>query len=641
MIGGPQGSGVDSSANIFARACAHGGLWVFGKREYHSNIMGLHSYFQVRVSEKEIRSPVDRVNLLATFEEETLVRHAADVVGGGGILFDSSKTAKPIEEIDTFHGYAKDHILERLQRAGIDPTVAGILKEAEQRGVKLFPVPYTDLLNQLSAQYPDKQLSKLTRVVNVVAVAASLRLVRFDRPLLDEAIHAIFGKKPEVTAINVSVADLTFDYIAQHFPADIGHQLNPRPSEERLFLMGNQAVALGKLLGGCRVQTYYPITPASDESEFLEAHEMFEAAPSAKLPDGKGSILVVQTEDEIAAITMATGAAMTGARAATSTSGPGFSLMCEGLGFAGINEIPVVVTLYQRAGPSTGMPTRHEQGDLRFAMHAGQGEFPRIVLASGDMEECIYDAARAMDYAERYQVPVIHLVDKALANSNSLVAIPDPKRIHISRGGLLWTHPSSSNAGSPYRRFAFGEDGVSPRIPFGVKDALSWHTGDEHNELGHIDEDPENRARMMQKRASKLLLATREIPEGEKVNLFGPQDADATIVSWGSTKGAILDAMASLAEEGLRLNFLQIRLIAPFPADIVARVLSNARRRIMVEMNFSSQMAGVIAEQTRTTMDTHVVKFNGRPMTHNELYDALKNAAAPKAPARLVLTNGS
>ncbi len=638
VIGGPQGSGVDSSANIFARACAHGGLWVFGKREYHSNIMGLHSYFQVRVSEKELRSPVDRVDLLATFEEETLVRHAAEVVAGGGILYDPAKAAKPIEEIETWHGFAKEHVLERLKGEGLELTVAGVLKEAEKRGVKLFPVPYTDLVNQLSAHYPEKQLSKLTRVVNVVAVAASLALVKFDRAPLDDAVRAIFGRKPEIAEINVFVADRTYEYATQHYPGGLGRTLTTRASPRRLFLMGNQAVALGKLLGGCRMQTYYPITPASDESEFLEAHEVFDAVPAAKLPDGKGSILVVQTEDEIAAITMATGAALAGTRAATSTSGPGFSLMCEGLGYAGINEIPVVVTLYQRAGPSTGMPTRHEQGDLRFAMHTGQGEFPRILLASGDMEECIYDAARCMDYAERYQLPVIHLVDKGLANSNSLVPIPDPSRIRIERGGLVQSLPATD---PPYKRFAFTEDGLSPRAPFGVKGALMWNTGDEHNEFGHIDEDPENRVKMMEKRHGKVLLAAKQIPREEKVNVFGPPDAAATIVSWGSTKGAILDAMASLAEEGVRLNFLQIRMVLPFPDDVVRDVLSKAKRRISVEMNYSSQMAGVLSERTHLSMDTEIVKFNGRPMTHNELHDALKRAAAPGAPQRMVLTNGS
>ncbi len=639
MIGGPQGSGVDSSANILARACAHGGLWVFGKREYHSNIMGLHSYFQVRVSKDEIRSPVDRVDLLATFEEETLVRHAAQVVPGGGILYDPAKAAKPIAEIETWHGYAKEHLLERLQQGGYEPTVAGVLKEAEARGVQRFPIPYTDLLNQLAAHYPEKQLSKLTRVVNVVAVAASLALVKFDGAPLEEAVRAIFGKKAEIAEINVFVADRTVEYTAQHFPRGLGRTLTPRPSGKRLFLMGNQAVALGKLLGGCRMQTYYPITPASDESEFLEAHEVFDAVPEAKLPDNQGSILVVQTEDEIAAITMATGAALAGTRAATSTSGPGFSLMCEGLGFAGINEVPVVVTLYQRAGPSTGMPTRHEQGDLRFAMHSGQGEFPRIVLASGDMEECIYDAARCMDYAERYQLPVIHLVDKALANSNSLVPIPDPKRIHIERGALVSS--VSSAPGAPYKRFAQTADGLSPRAPFGVKDALMWNTGDEHNEFGHIDEDPENRVRMMEKRHGKLGLAAKEIPREEMVTLHGPPDADATVVSWGSTKGAILDALASLAQDGVSLNFLQIRMVLPFPTEVVTEILSKAKRKILVEMNYSAQMAGVIAEHTRITMDTEIVKFNGRPVTQNELYDALKGAAAAGAPSRMVLTNGS
>ncbi len=642
LIGGPQGSGVDSSANIMARALASSGLWVFGKREYHSNIMGLHSYFQVRASGREVRSHVDRVDLLATFEEETLVRHADAVADGGGIIYDPHKAGTKIEEIETLHNEEGERVRLRLRNAGIPETVEGVLKEASNRSVSLYPVPYADLLNELVSRHPEMQLSKVTRMVNVVAVSASLALVGFDKSVLAGAIRSTFRGKPQVAELNSELADLSYDFVRTHAGAGFGRVLKAgQATEKRLLLMGNQAVAIGKILGGLRFQTYYPITPASDESEFLEANERFSLVPDVGSRDRKASMVVVQTEDEIAAITMATGAALTGSRAATSTSGPGFSLMCEGLGWAGINEVPVVVTLYQRAGPSTGMPTRHEQGDLRFALHAGQGEFPRIVLASGDMDECIYDAARAFDYADRYQLPVIHLVDKALANSNALVTIPDATRIRIDRGKLVAPAGDGGTAGTKYRRFAFTDDGVSPRAPLGSRDTVFWNTGDEHNEFGHIDEDPETRVRMMDKRFAKLDLADREIPMADRVNLFGPKDAAATVVSWGSTKGALLDAMSSLAEDGVALNFLQVRMLLPFPTAYVAEVLSRARRRIAVEMNYSSQLAGVIAEKTRIGMDTLLVKYNGRPMAHDELYEALNRAVSPSAPRRTVMMGGS
>jgi 2-oxoglutarate ferredoxin oxidoreductase subunit alpha len=247
-----------------------------------------------------------------------------------------------------------------------------------------------------------------------------------------------------------------------------------------------------------------------------------------------GGILVVQTEDEIAAITMATGAALTGARSATSTSGPGFSLMVEGLGWAGINEVPVVINFYQRGGLSTGLPTRHGQDELRFACPASHGEFPRIILCSGDIEECFYDAARAFNYAERYQTPVIHLIDKALANSNKSYKMFNPNLLNIERGELL---KEGDVAGKSYRRFEFTETGISLRLPLGTPGAVFWNTGDEHNELGHVIEEPMMRTRMLEKRMKKLETADKEIPIDERVNFFGNKDAPVTIVSWGLAKG--------------------------------------------------------------------------------------------------------
>ncbi|MEK6569768.1 MAG: 2-oxoacid:acceptor oxidoreductase subunit alpha, partial [Bacteroidota bacterium] len=380
--------------------------------------------------------------------------------------------------------------------------------------------------------------------------------------------------------------------------------------------------ALGKLAGGCTFQTYYPITPASDESVYLEAHETF------KLTDGadsqEGSIVVVQTEDEIAAITMATGAALAGARAATATSGPGFSLMAEGMGWAGMNEVPVVITIYSRGGPATGLPTRHEQGDLLFALHAAHGEFPRLVLASGDMEEAFYDAARAFNYAEQFQTPVIHLVDKALANSTQTFPIFDTRRVPINRGKLLAQDELVTNGGGPYRRFAFAEDGVSPRALLGTPGAVFWNTGDEHDEVGHISEDPENRDLMMEKRMRKLETAAEVIPLEEKVNFFGPKDAEATIVSWGTPKGAILDALDLLEAEGLKVNFLQVRLINPFPVGYVTHVLSRAKLKIDIEMNYSGQFASLVRQHTGIAMDHLVVKYNGRPISRDEVYESVK-----------------
>ena len=375
MIGGPQGSGVDSSATIFSRACALGGLWIFGTREYYSNIKGLHSYFEVRVSDRPIRSKIDHIDVLATFDAETLIRHAEVVTPGGAIVYNPIYGHTVIEKVDTIEHEVRQRIDARLAHEGLSRDVNGILEEAKKRNVRLFPISYEDIIKNVAEQIGETQLSRLSRIVNVLAVSASLAILGFEESFLEEAIRRTFSNRKRLIDMNVIGAKKAYEQVTAQVKATFPKKLSSVKNEPRLLLMGNQAVALGKLAAGCRLQTYYPITPASDESEFLESHELFDVLDSGT----KGSILVMQTEDEIAAITMAAGAALTGTRASTSTSGPGFSLMVEGMGWAGMNEVPVVITLYSRGGPSTGLPTRSEAGDLKFALGAGPGEFPRIV----------------------------------------------------------------------------------------------------------------------------------------------------------------------------------------------------------------------------------------------------------------------
>jgi len=638
MIGGPQGSGVDSAANIFARACCYGGLHVYGEREYHSNIKGLHSYFNVRVSKTEVRSRVDFVNLLCTFDAESVVRHVWEVAPNGGIICDEAILNTKILDIPTLPSPFLTEFQETLEKKGVKAeTVGDLLKEAERGNVRIYAVPYMDLLKEIAQQIGEPKLSKLTRMINVLSLGISFRLLNYDKFMVRKAVGAIFAAKPRVIDMNIIALDKAYGYVEQKFAGNFDYRLETvQTDEKRILVSGFQSVALGKLLGGCRVQTYYPITPAADESVHLEANEIFDLFPKVAGGEKKGSIIVMQTEDEIAAINMASGAALAGARAATSTSGPGFSLMVEGLGWAGMNEVPVVINYYQRGAPSTGLPTRHGQDDLRFVIHASHGEFPRIVLASGDIEECFYDTIQAFNYAEKYQMPVIHLIDKALANSTRSYKIFDTSRVKIERGQLRFQVKSER-----YKRFKFTESGISPRIPLGTPNAVFWNTGDEHDEFGHISEEPLNRTRMMEKRMRKLEVADREIPIEEKVNFFGDPEAPVTIVSWGSPKGAILDAMERLNQEGWKVNFLQIRMIHPFPKEYVSEVLNKARKRIDVEMNYSGQLASIIREQTGVVMDNHILKYSGRPMSSDEVHDATKLILQEKSPKRQVLTHGS
>jgi 2-oxoglutarate ferredoxin oxidoreductase subunit alpha len=637
MAGGPQGSGVDSAANIFGRACCYGGLHVYGKREYHSNIKGLHSYFHIRVSKKEVIADVDRVDLLCTFDAESVLRHVWEVAPGGGIICDADALGTSIFSIPTLTPAFWTEFRKKLDEKGFKPTTVGdLLNELKKDKVRTYAVPYMALLKEVADEIGEEKLSRLTRMINVLALGASFGMVEFDKTYVEKAIKMIFGDKPKIISMNVNALGKAYDYAHQKF-SDFGFKLEPVPTDEkRIFLQGTQAVALGKLVGGCRMQTYYPITPAADESEYLEENEVLKLHQSASATDG--SIIIMQTEDEIAAINMASGAALTGVRVATATSGPGFSLMAEGLGWAGNNEVPIVVTYYQRGAPSTGLPTRHGQGDLQFAMHASHGEFPRIILSSGDIEECFYDGARAFNYAERYQTPVIHLIDKALANSNKSFKVFDTSLVKIERGQML---SEADVKGKEYKRFQITESGISPRVPLGTPGVFFWNTGDEHDEVGNINEEPVNRTLMYEKRMKKLDLADKEISLEERINFFGDPDAPNIIVSWGSPKGAIIEAMERLSHEGFGLGFIQVKMPLPLPKQYIAEKLGKAQKKIMVEGNYNAQLARVIREETGIAMDYFVLKWNGRPTSSDEVYEALKLILQEKAPKRQVLTHGT
>jgi 2-oxoglutarate ferredoxin oxidoreductase subunit alpha len=630
LVGGAQGSGVDSAANIFAKACAFGGLYVYGQREYYSNIMGEHSYYQVTVSDRPVRSTRSYTDILVSADAETVFLHARDVNPGGAIIYDPKLTETALSKVAALEHRARHDLQEYLRSKNLDETLGGMLQDAQARGIRLYPVPFDELLQKMTGEKAP-QLSVAKRMANTMAVAASCALVRYELKFIERALEDVFQGKKKVIELNLRACELAYEYILKNFAQDFPIALEAlKASEPRIYLTGNQATALGKLAAGCTVQTYYPISPATDESTYLEAHGVFDRGGE------RGAILVVQVEDEIAAITMATGAALAGARAATSTSGPGFSLMVEALGWAGINEVPVVVTLYQRGSPSTGLPTRHEQGDLRFVLHAGHGEFPRIVLASGDLEECFYDEIRAFNYAEKYQVPVIHLLDKSLASSSQTLTLFEPQRCRIERGALL-----KGSVGEDYKRFAYTETGISPRVALGTPGGIFWNTGDEHDELGHITEDPIERVRMMEKRAKKLEVAAREIPLSEKLTMFGDPNAEVLLLSWGSPKGAILDALEVLHAEKHSVCFVQCRLLCPLPSDDLAQLLQKAKRRVCIENNYSGQFAGLVRESTGIAMDHLIVKFNGRPITMDEVYDAVKQILSGKAPRRMVLTHGA
>ncbi|MCH7824447.1 MAG: 2-oxoacid:acceptor oxidoreductase subunit alpha [Acidobacteria bacterium] len=631
-VGGPQGSGVDTAAGIFQRACALGGLNVFGRREYYSNIMGRHSYFDVRVAHHPVHSHCDEVQLLTTFEDESLARHAISVVEGGALFYAAKDVEKEVQGITYLDLRAKDDLIAYLEERGLPTTLGGVLEDARQRGVQTYEADFDKLVESLADQL-DIVSALAARTTNTLAVAMSLALVEYPRKYVYDALAKIWPGRQKIIDMNVAAVDLAYQFVRDTYDTSkFEHRLTPSQSKEpRILLNGNQAVAMGKIAAGMTFQSYYPISPATDESTYLEAHETFPSTNGAR-----GSVLVVQTEDEISAVCMAAGAALTGARSATATSGPGFALMVEGLGWAGINEVPLVVTLYQRGGPSTGLPTRSEQGDLFLALNAGHSEFPRIVLASSDLEEAFYDAAAAFNYAERYQTVVIHILDKSISSKTMSVPPFDLERIRIERGEIA--SPNGGHEG-PYPRFKPTESGISPRPLLGMPGGMHWLTGGEHTQYGRVTEDPVVREQQMEKRMRKLETAAREIPVDEKLRVYGDPAAEFTILSWGSNKGAIVEAIELLAEEGCAARLIQVRIMSPFPGPELEELLAPAKPLIGVEANFSGQLAQVLRQHTGIACDKLVVKYNGRPMAARRLYETFKTIMDGTDETKIVLRN--
>jgi len=628
LIGGPQGSGVESGANVFSKVCAELGYRVFGKREFHSNIKGEHSYFIVRISDKDIHSNVNDVNLMISFDAETIFRHYQEVNSNGGIIFDSDLEQISTDSVHTLDNYFKERLHKELESKNKPFTIKGVLEIAKEKGVKIYPVSFKTLLANLAEENENPKLKGLVRMFNVMGVSLSLGIIKMPPDSLLKSIDSIFAKKPQIAEINKQAATYCYNYATSKF-TDFSFSLSGTEKQpDTILVQGHQGTSIGKMVSGCRFQSYYPITPASDESVFLESHEILEV-----FNDRPGSTTVVQTEDEISAIGMMIGSALTGTRSSTSTSGPGFALMTEAIGWAGRNEVPIVLTLYQRSGPSTGLPTRHGQDDLLFAVTGSFGDFPKIVYASGDIEESFYDTGNCFNYSDIYQVPVIHMMDKFLSSSVVTCKRFDPDKITINRGKLL------EKIEGDYKRFAFTEDGISPRSKLGLDDGIFWNTGDESDEFGHITEDPQMRIQMMDKRMSKLDLILEQIPEKEQV--VSHSKGDVTIISWGSTKGPILDALEMLKNEGIDIGFIQIKLLNPFPTEIIKSLLSNVTTIIDIESNHSGQLGKIFKQNLTREIDYFILKYTGRGMTSTEIYDSLKKIVTNKAKRREILEHGA
>jgi len=569
-IAGEAGQGVESSGAGFAKALARGGLHIFAVQDYMSRIRGGHNFFQIRVKDEPLYSHNEALHLLLAFTAQAVEKHLPEIVPGGGVIYDQ-------------------RIARKVDGAAI-----------EARGIKALPVPLVKIAQEEGG---DKIMA------NTAAVAAAAGLVDYPYEFISSVIADNFKKKGEETVTaNLKVARYAYDYARDQYGSNFEFKLRSiEGAPRRMVINGNQALALGALLGGCGFISAYPMTPATSIFEWLM---------------GKGhkyGVVAKQVEDEIAAINMAIGAAHAGARAMTATSGGGFSLMVEALGLAGMTETPLVVVEAQRPGPSTGLPTRTGQEDLLFLLHASQGEFPRLVLTPGTIQEAFEAGWRAFNLAEKYQTPAIVITDNFLANSLQAVdeSALDLDGVVVERGELLADKDLDKLHGD-YRRYAVTESGISPRALPGHPEAVYVTPGNEHTVEGRITEEIPLRVEQMEKRMRKAELAAQEIAGP---TLYGPEEAEVTFICWGSSYGPVREAVDNLNREGEVANLLHFRELYPFPAAETIASLSGVRRSIVVEGNYTGQLQTLIQAHTGRLMPYSIRKYDGRPFSPEYILD--------------------
>ncbi len=569
LIGGDAGQGVESSGAGLARALARDGLHVFVTQEYRSQIRGGHNTYTIRVAAEHLpRSHERQHHLMLALTPETVDLHLDSLAEGGAVIYD-----------------------ERLK---IDAVAI------RTRGFHAFPLP----LGAIAEEHGGSRV-----MVNSAALGAVAGVTGYPSATMEQVTRENFAAKgTDVAEQNVAVLRAAHRAALERYGSVYEHRLSPVPATgPQLLVSGNEALAFGALAAGCRFISAYPMTPATTILEWLAA------------VDPSFGVVTKHTEDELAAVAMAIGASFAGTRAMTATSGGGLSLMVEAIGFAGMAEIPLVVVDAQRGGPSTGLPTRTEQSDLLFVTALGHGEFPRIVLAPGSIGQCFEVAWRAFNLAERYQCPVFILTDTYLATAlrTSPADAFDLGAVTIDRGKLIREGDAFETKDGKFERFQITDDGISPRPLPGNPDTVHSVTSDEHTEAGHISEEAADRVPMMEKRMRKLETALAEMRPPRR---HGPEQAEVTLVCWGSTYMVCREAVELAREQGLAMNLLQFTDLWPFPSG-AADALSGAKRLLLVEQNFNGQLGRLIRQETGIEIEERLLKYDGRPFSPEEIID--------------------
>lgn len=563
-VGGQQGEGIESTGEIFATAMNREGYYLYGYRHFSSRIKGGHTNNKIRVSTTPVHAISDDLDILIAFDQETIELNHHEMRDDSVIIVDAK--AKP--------------------------------SRPENCKAQLIVLPFTDIAKELG--------TKLMK--NMVAIGATCAIIDLDIKSFESLIANTFGKKGEnIVDMNVQALHAGYEAMKEEMTDLKGdYHLEASQSEPHLYMIGNDAIGLGAISAGSKFMAAYPITPASEIMEYMIEN----------LPKVNGA--VIQTEDEIAAATMAIGANYAGVRAFTASAGPGLSLMMESIGLSGMTETPLVIVNTQRGGPSTGLPTKEEQSDLMQMIYGTHGDIPKIVVAPTDAEDSFYLTVEAFNLAEEYQCPVIILSDLQLALGKQTVEQLDFSRVEIKRGELLQSDIERDEDDKSYfKRYALTASGVSPRPIPGVKGGIHHVTGVEHSPEGKPSESAQNRQEQMDKRMRK----TEKLLINEPVIDDQPYDeADILYIGFISTKGAIQEGEARLEDEGIKVNHLQIKQLHPFPTQIVQEAVDKAKKVVVVEHNYQGQLANILKMNVNVHQKLiNQTKYDGTPFLPHEI----------------------
>ena len=568
-IGGEAGDGIDSTGKIFAQALSRAGRHVFTSKDFASRIRGGYTAYKVRTSVDRVESVVDRLDILIALTERTIHENEDELHEDSVIIYDGERST--MQDVEVPHGATALEVpLKRL---------------AEDAGGAIM--------------------------LNVVALGAACEVTSFPIENLDESLQKRFGDKGEaIVENNKQAARMGQEYVQEEYDQTFDYSMETT-DEDYVLLNGDEAIGMGAIAAGCRFYAGYPITPATDVMEYM----------TGRVDQFGGK--VVQAEDELSAINMALGAARAGARAMTATSGPGIDLMTETFGLVATSETPLVICDVMRSGPSTGMPTKQEQGDLNMTLYGGHGEIPRFVVAPTTVSECFWKTVEAFNLAEKYQTPVFLVSDLAMAVTEQTFSPEtfDMDEVEIDRGKVVDEDEIDAWLDEQGRFQAHfpAADGVSPRAFPGTADGAHMTTGLEHDELGRRTEDTDVRIEQVDKRQRKVETAREQ--EEFDYREFGDPDADTLILSWGSNEGAMREGLELLDEEGYDVRFISVPYIFPRP-DLTDEVQA-AEEVIVVECNATGQFADIIEHDVLERVE-RINKYNGVRFKADELAAEVK-----------------